>query len=305
MSKRLLSVALIAGASLAIPAAPATALPVPGDYKAIGDTKTVVLDPAKSYLIVQTSSASSMYSFPLAFIRRPEKADIDDYVARRKAALDKAHAKWVGKHAAWVKQAADWDKLSKQDRAGQPRPAEPAEPTDLNLAFPAIEQEGMIVIGPFNRFAKANGRSTFVHMVPPGRYAFYGPINVAAAAFGTCMCMGTIEFEVKPGQIVNGGMMTINALAERARAKAEGRPMPRTEADLPPGLNTISWEVPVAGYAVDPRLSAYKIVPAELHAASRIPNYYGLMIDRLTAIPGILGYDRDRVIDERTGKPAG
>jgi hypothetical protein len=304
MSKRLPAALFAALPAVLIAGTPAAALPVPGDYKAIGDTKTVALDPARSYLIVQTSSASSMYSFPIAFIRRPDKADIDDYLARRKAALDKAHAKWTGKHASWVKQAADWDKLPKQDRAGQPRPAEPVEPTDLNLAFPAIEQEGIVIIGPFNRFAKANGRSTFLHAVPPGRYAFYGPINIAAAAFGTCMCMGSIEFEVKPGQIVNGGMMTINFMAERAKAKAEGRPVPKTETDLPPDMNTISWEVPVAGYAVDPRLSAYTIVPAELHATGRIPNYYGLMIDRLTAIPGVLDYDRDRIIDVKA-KPAG
>ncbi len=66
-------------------------------------------------------------------------------------------------------------------------------------------------------------------------------------------------------------------------------------------MNSIGWEMPVAGAAIDPRLAGYAIVPAELRAAGRFPNYYGLQIDRMTPIPGVLAYERDRIIDVKTG----
>lgn len=299
MRTTLLAAALLA-ATAASPALAADGPPV-REYRAIADKPVAEIDPAKSYIIVQTEAAT-----PLTFIRRPEKEDIDDYLSRRKEALAKAHAKWAKKHANWVKEAASWDRLSSSDRRGAPRPPQPVEPTDANLAFAAIEQENMVSIGPFNRFAKEKGRSVFLHMVPPGRYAFYGPVIITAAiGGGTCLCMGSIQFEVKPGQIVNTGTMVGTWMAERAKAKAEGRPVPPMTTEFPGKLTTTSWQPPVPGDTVDPRLAAFTIVPADLRASGRVPNYYGLQIDRLTPIPGVLDYDRDKVIDVKTQQPAG
>lgn len=291
--------------SLMLLAAASALLASPGhaadsEYQAVGDKKEITLDPSQSYLIVQTSSASSMFSFPMTFVRRPEKEDIDDYVRRRAAALDKAREKWQRKYASWKDAMERWEAMSSATRARTKKPIEPEEPTDQNLAFPSLDQEGMVQIGPFNRFSKKNGRSTFLHRVKPGRYAFYGPVIFANAVGGSCMCMGSIEFDVAPGTIVNGGMMTLNWMEERQKAKAEGRPLPKTEFDIPEPLTSISWEVPLADQTIDPRLSNYKIMAADLHATSGFPNYFGLVIDRLTAIPGILEYDRDRVIDVKS-----
>lgn len=301
---RILAPAGLALAACLLPAA-ATSAPSPRDYEAVGDKPAVSLDPAASYLIVQTNSDSSMFSFPVTLIRIPDQADLDDYRARRAAALAKAHSKWEGRHRAWEKSAEQWLAASPEARRGMARPVAPVEPNDANLAFPPIDVENLVTIGPFDRFAKRNGRSTFLHRVKPGRYAFYGPVNIGqGGAAGTCMCMGTIEFEVKPGEIVHAGMMQVNFMEERARAKAEGRKMPHDDLDLPESLNSISWEVPEAGASIDPRLSSYRIRPAELRAARRFPNYFGVQIDRLTSLPGILAYERDRVIDVKSGRPA-
>jgi hypothetical protein len=287
MSRLIRRTAAIAALLLASPVA----------AQAVGDKDSVTLDPAGSYLIVQTSSGSSMYSFPLTFIRRPEQIDIDNYVERRAEALAKARAKWEKKFANWQKDMAKW-----KPGGGIPKPVKPVEPTDANLAYPSLDQENMLMVGPFNRFAKGDGRSTFIHRVPPGRYVFYGPVNFAVGAAGTCMCMGSIEFEVKPGQIVNAGMMKLNWLAERAVAKKEGRPVPRNELDLPESMNTISWIPAEPGTALDPRLAGYTIVPADLRASGRIPNYFGIQIDRLTPVPGVLDYDHDRIVDLKGAK---
>lgn len=271
--------------------------------KAVGDTKVVTLDLAASYLIVQTNSDSSIVSFGLAFIRRPEAPDMQDYSRRRKETLDRARAKWELRYAQWTADLAAWERLSDTAHKTAKRPVEPVEPTDQNLAFPALDMENMLPIGPFNRFSKANGHSTFIHRVQPGRYAFYGSLTFGELVGGICMCMGTFEFDIAPGQIVYAGMMADSWLDARAKAKAEGKPVPKTGFDLPPDVSSLTWTVPTEGAIDDPRLAAYRIVPAQLRAAGRIPNYYGVPIDRITSISGVLAYDGDKVIDARTGKP--
>ena len=291
---------LLAGALACVAAAPAVAGPLvtAADYKAVADKPVAEIDPALSYIMVRTLGPTA-----LTFIRRPEQVEIDDYLKRRAAALVKAHGKWVKKHASWQSAAASWDKGSAETKAALPRPVEPVEPTDANLAFAPIERENMISIGPFNRFAKGKGEgsSVFLHRVPPGHYSFYGPVYTVAQPAGTCLCMGSFGFDVKPGRIVDVGTMKLNWIAARAKAKEEGKPLPRTDMDLPDDINAVGWEPPVAGAAVDPRLATFTVEPGDLHAAGRVPNYYGVTIDRMSPISGVLAYDRDTVVDVKTG----
>jgi hypothetical protein len=289
MSKRM----YLAAAALA-----AAAMPMAAAAQPVGNKPVVTLDRQLSYMIVRTSTE---FAFPIAFLRRPDKLDIDDYLKRRAEALAKAHAKWVRKHASYVSAKASWDQRSPAARQGITKPVEPVEPTDANLAFPAIEQENIFQIGPFDRFAKDDGISTFLYAIRPGRYVFYGPVYVLLGQ-GTCMCMGSIEFEVKPGQIVNAGTMRLNLMYERKAAKEAGRPLPKTDLDLPETMNSVTWLPPVDGDKVDPRLASYAIIAADLRAAGRIPNYFGAHIDRLTPVPGVLEYDRDRIVDVKAGK---
>jgi hypothetical protein len=288
MSTRMILAAAAASLAMLAPAA--------AQAQQVADKPVITLDPEQSYMIVQTSSAASGYGFVMSFLRRPEQADIDDYLKRRAEALNKAHQKWVRKHADWVD--------GRKSGTTGADVKEPVEPTDANLAFAPIEKENIFQVGPFDRFAKNKdeGRSTFIVAVKPGRYVFYGPVFVAVGQ-GECMCMGSIEFEVKPKQIVYAGVMQFNWFAERDKAKREHRPPPKDNGlDFPETMNSISWLPPQPGYRVDPRLSAYTIVPAELHAYGRIPNYFGAAIDRLTALDGVLAYDRDKVIDVKTGE---
>jgi hypothetical protein len=136
----------------------------------------------------------------------------------------------------------------------------------------------------------------------PGHYVFYGPVATFPQPLGTCLCMGSLQFELRAGEITNAGMVTLNFLAAREPGKVTGQVMPKTELDLPEDLNLVSWTPPVEGAAVDPRLAAYKVVAAELRAAGRMPNYFGVTIDRLTGLPGVLGYRRDQVIDSKSGE---
>jgi hypothetical protein len=221
---------------------------------------------------------------------------VEEYKGRRAAALAKKHAKWVKAHASWKSQYKDW----KESPGSYQHPGdEPIEPTDANLDFPPIDQENLLGFGPLNRFAKEKNNSTYLQRVWPGRYVLYGSImvNPNGGAFGTCACMGTVAFDVKAGEIVDVGLVTTSSdplimpgMLEKAKAEeVEG---------LRSGALTMIRLTPANGtMPVDPRLSSYKVVPASFKATGPVPNYYGVQVDRITAIPGVLGYDRDKIID--------
>jgi hypothetical protein len=301
MSKRLLTAAVLAMAALAPTLAQAQTAPAaagaPKDLGYVKDKPALTLDPATSYIIVRTTSAASF-----AFIRIADEADLADYKARRAAALAKAHGKWERKHASWVKETAEYKKSLGTGMAMRPPGPEPVEPNDANLSFTPIDVENLVSFGPMNRFAKGD-TSTYMYGVRPGRYAFYGPVMAAPNGVyaGTCMCMGTFEFEVKQGQILDVGTMKQMLIEERDRAKTAGKELPRTAIDLPESMTSTGWAPPVAGDRIDPRLANYTVEPAELHASRRVPNYLGLEIDRMMPIDGVLAYQRDKIVDVKSG----
>lgn len=261
----------------------------------VGDKKAVTLDPAHSYVIVQTQVA-----LPMIFIRQPDQPAVEDYRQRRKAAFDKAHARWTKRHASWVDYVADYRRAKAQGIKYLPPEKEPVEPTEARLNFPPLDLENIIGIGPTQRFAKGETRSTYVTELKPGTYRFYGVISVLPdKTEGTCMCMGTVKFEIKPGQIVNIGTIRLSLTDAQAKAVTAGKPVPKTEFDLPDELSTVSWDPPIPGDPIDPRLAGYTIEAADLRPGGRFPNYYGIEIDRVSAIPGVLAYDRDQQVDLR------
>lgn len=264
----------------------------------VKDKPVAEIATGESYLMVRSAGglATSM-----AFFREADPAEVQDYRARRTEALTKAHAKWVKKHAAWASEVESWKKAAPANRG--PAPEEPVEPTEDSFDFPTIEEEQLIAVGPFNRFAKdkTNDLSVYVTKVRPGRYHFYGPmmINPNGGAMGTCTCMGSISFEVLPGQITDAGTMHLN-LTDAWLAAREGKgPKLKDEFDLPAGVTQVGWVPAGDTTPVDPRLSGFKVTRATFRPSGPYANWYKAQVDRLTAIPGILQYERDRIVDPR------
>jgi hypothetical protein len=103
--------------------------------------------------------------------------------------------------------------------------------------------------------------------------------------------MGSIRFEARAGQIVDIGELRLGG-EEGATPQGRFGPSGRLPAPIvvPPD--------PAATRSA--RLAGVTVVPAELHAADRMPNYFGVLIDRLAPVPGVLEYRRDEVIDVRS-----
>ena len=283
--------------SIILAMALAMAGPTKADLKLLGpvkDTPAVQLDPNAAYILLRSPAPVPINLFRIA---TPE--ELADYKARREAAFAKAHAKWAKAHASWAKNYALWKKEDPGRRGT--RPEEPIEPTDASLNIPELDKENLIGFGPLFRFAKQKGGdSTYLQRVWPGRYVVYGSVmvNPNGGAIGMCVCMGTIAFDAKPGAITDVG--AVNAtMADALISPGMLNDVPPTDVEaLRNGTITMMrWTLPDTSLSVDPRLSAYKVVPAQFKPAGPVPNYYGVQVDRLTAIPGVIGYERDKIVD--------
>jgi hypothetical protein len=176
-------------------------------------------------------------------------------------------------------------------RCRRPRPA-PEAPTRESAAATLAPERNVEIVYRNPTFTEEDGRYTFLVAVAPGRYALYGQRDGNGAGWaGVCLCMGSVRFEVAAGQVVDLGTITYPAL-EAAGARDS------TNSAFTGALESSIAIVPPDLQATPPaRLSGLNIVPAQLRAAGKMPNMFGLYIDRHPALAGVLGYERDRVID--------
>ena len=49
--------------------------------------------------------------------------------------------------------------------------------------------------------------------------------------------------------------------------------------------------------AIDPRLTSATILPAAFKPVGKLPNYFGVVVSRIPEMPGVLRYNRDRIVD--------
>ena len=279
--------ALIIAAAAVLTAAPAQAADKPEFVKtsAIGDKPTVQLDPAQAHILLRSPSQMSLY-----LMRVPSAADQAAYDALRVEAFAKAREKYA-------KKLASYESARKAAVPGQrtPLPDKPVEPTEANFEFTPFGLMASVAIGPLNRFAKGQGgASTYLQAVTPGRYRIYGPIATGAngAIIGACYCMGSVSFEAKAGEVTD-----MSAIADLP-------PEPTPDGPPPAFGRSASGAAPLP---VDPRLAGTTIRPAQFRPVGKIPNYFGLAITRLPAMPGVMRYDRDAIVDltGTTGGSAG
>ena len=281
-------IALVCGLSLA---ASPTAAQERTVARPVGDRQTVTLDPAKAYLLVESEGPVMM-----TLIREPNQAERDQWVADRAEALARAQRRHAG-------QLRRYQAEVQATRGRGRQPERPVEPTDANFQFEPIELRLTYSFGPQNRFSKASGsvmlvtgRSVYLTELPAGRYHVYGPVMMApnGGAFGTCLCMGTVSFDIAVGQITDLGQVTNPAWA-RTASFGEGPVPPQSDPDT--AVTVFGIDPARAGDEVDPRLRSYTIAPAQLRPGRRFANWFGLTVDRITPIPGVLSYRRDVMID--------
>ena len=236
------------------------------------------LDPAKAYLLLQTSTAKSgMMSIEHALLRLPTQAETEAYRRAKQAAYDEA-----------------LPKLSAKAKDGN---------------VPSLDQFAFEYNGPLNAFATKRGdflvdgeMRTLLIEVPPGTYILYG-IAVSSRALATCNCLGTVSFAAKPGVITDMGALYADKVHKPS-------PVPHLEDNLGPSMfqyGFIMGQALVPASASSPVPASLRALPierAEYHAVGLFHEPGAGSINRLAPVPGVLRYDGGRVIDERTGQPA-
>jgi hypothetical protein len=233
------------------------------------------------------------------FLRLPEPTDISDYEKRWGEALSKAKADYGRNLVSWEKAA---QRAAAANRESPPRPV---EPTAEDFEIEPIEMTYRVTMGPQFVFAKNKDPEnySFLSKVKPGRYAYYGPV-IGIGGSVPCYCMGTVRFDVKPGVITDLGNFLVAAPQFDPAFPRAGVALSEATQGLygmPYGLPPP--RIPVS-YGLPPSLAHFPNVRAEFRAHGKISNFWGLNVNRLYPVPGVLAYDRDIPVDATTGTPA-
>ena len=254
------------------------------------------IDPSRAYILVRSPGMD------LQLLRVPDDADRAAYAAERSAALAKAHAKYVKAIASYAREMREYQ--AGQNTGAVAPSAPPKEPTETNFAYPSIDSDNFVTVWGGRVFDKGGPRTVHLIAVPPGTYRVYGQIFGAnnTAISGFCVCMGSVQFDAAAGTITDMGTIhypKVEARVDKVDPSWNG---------LTPGkggLTAMRVEPASASTYVPAVLASLPRVAAAYRASGKMNNYFGMLVDRLTALPGVLGYDRDEVVDERTHTPVG
>jgi hypothetical protein len=262
-------------AALVTLAAPASAAP-----EQVGQRADVKMLPGLSYIFFRSAER-----LDVQFVLEATPAQRAEYETNRAQAYAQARSRYE-------RQFARWQREETQCRGNDAaycryRPERPVEVTPETFAYPPIEMVNMVAADRGPQFTRAEGENTYLMAVRPGTYILYGAIAVADnGPVGVCLCMGSVRFDVPEGRIVDLG---------------EIRYSPDRTREIPRRNMTSQFVVPATASSPRPeRLAGLPVVPAELRAAGKMPNFFAVEIDRHPPIDGVLAYDRDRVVDLRT-----
>jgi len=280
------TLAITAGLALsAMLATPALAQKIDSiEYERVRDRDDVVLDPAKSYLLVESSGMDVSN-----FILLPTQEQRDDWERQRQEALAEAIEDYPRDMSRYTRQERTWRESN--GRIGR-EPVLPIEPTNENFGWPDIESRRVISFGPQNRFAKPEGASLWLHEVPAGEYIFYG---LGMPGFTECACMGSVSFTIEPGSVtaVKVGRILLDTQGNEISEFPDGT----SSTDVATRIGI--YIDPPSDLAYDPRIERSRIVAAQFAPVPSLSNWGGGMVSRVQPIDNVIAYDRDQVIDMR------
>jgi hypothetical protein len=264
------------------------------------DEKNVIsgkaaLDPGKGYIFVRSGARSAG-----TFLRVPDDATRAEYQQDWEKALVKAQKRYKNQLQDWRFDAM----LAEKNK--QPVPEKPEAPTRQNFTIASIEARDAVSFGPMFAYAKGESAVSYLTAVKPGTYIWYGPLVQipAGGASGTCFCMGTIRFEVKPGTITNLGdylfvaprtTESLDVLTREGLAKVREK----AERDAGGPVEVIS-NTAAPSYELPDSLKAWPATRANFQAHGKLNNFFGVYVSRIAPIEGVIAYRRDKVIDVRT-----
>ncbi|MDB5668317.1 MAG: hypothetical protein JWL74_1267 [Alphaproteobacteria bacterium] len=252
-----------------------------------GEEDQIVLQANRAYIFFRTP-----YRETYRFLREVTDSERAANEAEREVAFTRARTRAERRLADWESERRSCEG-SISPICRQPRPVVPTAET-----FPWAPPEADNFVGNATRprLIHQDDWSGWLIAVEPGTYSLYGAISEAANGplTGTCFCMGSVRFEARAGVITDMGEIVMAPEDQRGTPTAQNFRLGHYVTVAP-------WN---AQMRTPQQFTNLRVVPAELRAADRMPNYFGVMITRLAPIDGVLAYNRDEVIDLRAAATA-
>ena len=266
----------------------------PDDMEYFKKLEAVPIQPDMGYLLVRLGENSKGYEAGFSMIRKLKDTEIQAYEAEKKIQYEKAKLKNEKKRE--KRQAA---KAKAEAKGEAYTKSIPPVLTYDRFVFPYEGTKNVYVVDARKEYTKTDYGRVMVIQLKPGNYVIS---DIAAV----CMCMGTVQFEIKPGVINDLGMI-VSDLADRYDGPSKYPDIWEAVKDHGVYRTGIYYLVSTIRPAtndmdVPEPLQALPRELVELHAMGKMPVYYSTMVDRMVAIPGILGYEGDQVVDLRTGQ---
>jgi len=225
-----------------------------------------------AYLLLRTSKAKSgLFAIQHVLLRIPTAQEMDDYRAARKRACDRT-----------------LPDLTRKAKDGK---------------VPGVDAFEFDYAGKANSFVVDSGKfledgdmRTILFEVPPGTYILYGS-TLGGRGLATCNCLGTVSFGARSGVITDIGSLYVDEAH---------RPSPIAHLEDNLGPSMFQYGLVLGQALVPPDAAALHGLAREPARFEVVGAYYepgASVINRLAPIPGILGYDRGRAVDLRTGQP--
>lgn len=290
--------------ALLLALAPAAAMAgAPADQmREIRAGEAVTIQPDKAYILLRTYRPKGTPNIEPLFLRVPDDAEMDAYIAARNAAFREAEPQLI---AARVKALAKAERAKAQGKAG--REAIPPVPTVDNFNFVWKGHANVENVESKHAFVDADPVRTYLIEAPSGQYVLYGASyrgGLRIALHG-CFCLGSVSFVAKAGTIVDLGFVLIDQAKTRAaipEVAVESGFGPSSDPFLPLIAGTVR---PVT--AKDPvpaEIKRFTIEPADYRAVGKFFHPGASGINRLIPVPGVLAYDGGKVIDVKSGQVA-
>ena len=240
------------------------------------------LSQGKAYIVYQTLENK----YDIFFLRSLTEDELVQFSENRKVALAEERAELREKRA----------KKAARDGLSAPEISDEELLPDAAFSYVDPDIRNLVRLDSGRVFLKNGKERTYVVEVPPGEYTVFGA-GIDGFTGGTCMCMGSVKFDAKAQEITNLGAILVagedgkSALPELAGLEAPEYIRRKTMTYI------MSVRPPDPEGSMPSRFQDLPVVPAAYRASDKIPNFLGMIVNRMPAIEGVLRYDRDKVID--------
>lgn len=247
-----------------------------------GDAVEVRAD--RAYLLFRVTQQKGVRPMEPLLMRVPT----DEEIARYDAAKAKAFADDLPKLTRQYER--DLENFRQDGDASARMPVPPALET-YNFVWDEVANLQDVDYG--NQLTKSSAEETFLVEAVPGDYVLYGfTPSTGLPRLMVCMCLGTVGFSARAGEVTDLGYIISDFTFGRSQA--------------PELAGTAGYAGTVRHARSDssiPQVLADKpITPAQYRAVGRFFTPNAVNIERLVPVPGVLDYDRGKVIDAVTGQ---